>query len=174
MLSACDDSSHVLFSSFSLKPSAAQNTYLQLLTVQKPSDNLFQCPVKQALKRASRYHRGGIQWQPEKSAIIYVSTSAMWEDKFIDILMIILDHSALHSSTATQHTLVSSRARLASHLSRRENGVLVDVKIKMCEYRSPKEQVQYVRLCVLLNIIYRKGSGLLWVLGRSDCVNKHL
>lgn len=57
----------------------------------------------------------------------------MWEDKFIDILMIILDHSALLSSTATQHTLVSNRARLMSHLSRGENRVLVDIKIKMRE-----------------------------------------
>lgn len=69
----------------------------------------------------------------------------MWEDKFIDILMIILDHSPLHPSTATQHTLVSGWARLMSHLSRRENRVLVDIKIKMCEYRSPEEQIQYVR-----------------------------
>lgn len=57
----------------------------------------------------------------------------MWEDKFIDILMIILDHSPLLSSTATQHTLVSNRARLMSHLSRGENWVLVDIKIKMRE-----------------------------------------
>lgn len=100
---------------------AAQSTYLQLLTPQKNSDSLFQCLVKQALKRPSRYHREGVQWQLEKSAIIYVSTPAMWEDKFIDILMIILDHSPLHPSTATQHILVSSRARLMSNLSRKES-----------------------------------------------------
>lgn len=98
-----------------------KGTYLQLLTPQKNSDSLFQCLVKQALKRPSRYHREGVQWQLEKSAIIYVSTPAMWEDKFIDILMIILDHSPLHPSTATQHILVSSRARLMSNLSRRES-----------------------------------------------------
>lgn len=40
----------------------------------------------------------------------------MWEDKFIDILMIILDHSPLYSSTAIQHSLVSSRDGV-SHLS---------------------------------------------------------
>lgn len=43
-----------------------QNTFRQLLTPQKHHDGLFQCLVKQALKRASRYHREGIQWQPEK------------------------------------------------------------------------------------------------------------
>lgn len=69
----------------------------------------------------------------------------MWEDKFIDILMIILDHSPLHLSTAIQHTLVSSRARPMSHLSGRWDWVLVDIKIRLCEYRSPEEQMQYVR-----------------------------
>lgn len=130
---------HFQFSSLFFS-SAAQITYLQILTPQKRSDSLFQCLVKQALKRASTYHREGIQWQPEKSAIIYVSTSAMWEDKFIDILMIILAHSPLHSLTATQHTLVSIRARLMFHLSRRRNRVPVDIKIKMCEYRSPEDK----------------------------------
>lgn len=55
-----------------------------------------------------------------KSAIIYVSTSAVWEDKFIDILMIILHHSASLSSTAVPHTLVSRRAG-AAHLAARRN-----------------------------------------------------
>lgn len=71
-----------------------------------------------------------------------MSTSAMWEDKFIDILMIILHHSPLDSSTATQHTLVSSGARLASHLSGQEEWVLTDIKIKMCGYGGPEEQMQ--------------------------------
>lgn len=54
----------------------------------------------------------------------------MWEDKFIDILMIILDHSPWRSSTAIQHTLVSSGARPMSHLSGRRKWVRVDIKIK--------------------------------------------
>lgn len=83
--------------------------------------------------------REDIQWQAEKKgAIIYVSTSAMWEDNFIDILMIILDHSPLHSSTAIQHTLVSSRARPTSHLSGRRNWVRVDIKIKDAWREKPR------------------------------------
>lgn len=113
---------------------------LQLLAPQE--QRLFHCLVKQALKRASGYHRertfSDSQKKKKKSAIIYVSTSAMWEDKFIDILMIILDHSPLHSSTAIQHTLVSSWARPTSHLSGRRKWVRVDIKIKDAWREKPR------------------------------------
>lgn len=83
----CDDLSkaEILFS-FLIFPyfCAAQSLYLQLLTLQKNSDSLFQCPVKQALKRASRYHGEGVQWQPEKKChhlcvnISYVGGQVYW------------------------------------------------------------------------------------------------
>lgn len=90
-------------------------------------DSFFQSLVRQTNEHQDIKERASSD-SKKKSAIIYVSTSAMWEDKFIDNLMIILDHSALLSSTSAQHTLVSSRARLRSHLSGRESRVLVDIK----------------------------------------------
>lgn len=62
-----------------------------------------------------------------------MSTSAVWEDKFIDILMIILDHSPSHSSTAIPHTLVSRRAS-TSHLSVKRNDKSVTAELLEVEY----------------------------------------
>lgn len=112
-----------------LKPQWTYATKASWLLVSVPSEAGKKTSIK-ILKR------GRPVTARKKSAIIYVSTSAMWEDKFIDILMIILDHSPLLSSTSAQHILVSSRARLMFHLSRRESTVLVDIKIKMCMTRS--------------------------------------
>lgn len=68
-----------------------------------------------------------------------MSTSAVWEDKFIDILMIILDHSPSHSSTAIPHTLVSRRAS-APHLSVKRNDKSGTAELLEAEYRGAGHQ----------------------------------